>query len=172
MYCLLDKVTARFIVQGLTKVGEQRAPTENESIALDLFARAISPEYNLFIAPPTVNVLHHLARYPHYASIIQFFLKRVEIIQPTRYFKRWARLRDYGFTREDAAMLALASFGTNPERSILGMHYLATFDQPMINQWRQQQHRIHQRLQAMQRDLQLPYSRVSLPQVLRPDYIS
>lgn len=127
MRYLLDKVTARFIVQGLTKLAEQRVPTENESIALALFARATSPTYTLFIAPPTANVLQHLARYPHYVPIIEFFLARVEMIQPTRYFKRWARrLRDYGFTREDGAMLALATFSTNGDGSIIGMNYLAT----------------------------------------------
>lgn len=172
MRCLLDKVTARFIVQGIIKVAEQRAPTADESIALTLFARAASPTYNLFIAQPTVNVLQHLRRYPHYAPMIQLFLQRVEAIQPARYFKRWARrLRDYGFTREDAVMLALATFGTSRDRSIIGMNYLATFDQPMINQWNYQQDAIRRRLQAMQRDLQPPYVHVVLPQVLRPDYI-
>lgn len=172
MRCLLDKVAARFIVQGLTKVAEQHVPTVNESIALALFARAASSAYELFIAPPTANVLHHLTQYPHYAPIIRLFLQRVEVIQPTRYFKRWARrLRDYGFTREDGAMLALATFSTNQSRSIIGMNYLATFDQPMINQWNAQQDAISLRLQAMQRDLQPPYSYASLPRVLRPDYL-
>lgn len=81
MRCLLDKVTARFIVQGLIKLAEQRAPAENEAVALDLFVRAISPTYTLFIVPATANVLDHLARYPHYAPLIQLFLTRVEVIQ-------------------------------------------------------------------------------------------
>lgn len=68
-------------------------------------------------------------------------------------------------------MLALATFGTSRNRSIIGMNYLVTFDQPMINQWNYQQGTIRLRLQAMQRDLQPPYVHVALPQVLRPDYI-
>lgn len=174
MRCLLDKVTARLMVQGLLKLSEQRAPTDAELVALDLFARASLPQNSLFIAPPTANVLHHLAQYPHYVTVIQFFLAQVEVIQPARYFKfkGWARrLCEYGFTREDAAMLALSSFGTNAQRTILGTHYLATFDQPMINLWGHQQVLIWHRLQAMQRNIQPPYSRVSLPQVLQPDHI-
>ena len=69
-------------------------------------------------------------------ALIRFFLARTEVAQSTRYFKRWARrLRDYGFTKEDAEVLALATFGTNQNADILGMHVVATFDQPMINQW-------------------------------------
>lgn len=136
MRYLLDKMTARFIVQGFLKLAEQRTPTPEEFIALDLFARATPSEHQLYIAPPTANVLHHLMRHPHYAPIIQLFVNRIETAQPTRYFKRWTRrLRDYNFTCEDAAMLALATFSTNANGSILGMHVLATFDQPMMNQW-------------------------------------
>ncbi|MCB0061302.1 MAG: hypothetical protein KDE19_04285, partial [Caldilineaceae bacterium] len=158
--------------QGLVKTAEQRALTDSELIALALFVRATTPTDSLYIAPPTANVLQHLVRYPHYAPLIQLFLKRVEVIEPTRYVKRWARrLRDYGFTREDGAMLALGSFATNSEGSIIGMNYLATFDQPMINQWDHQQDGIQLRLQAMQRDLEPPYVHVTLPQVLRPDHV-
>ena len=53
----------------------------------------------------------------------------------------------------------------------LGMHFVATFDQPMINQWTLQQGKIGERLDAMRRDLRPPYDRVTLPQVLRPEEI-
>ena len=47
-------------------------------------------------------------------------------------FKRWTRrLKEYGFTKEDAEVLALATFGTTLNGDILGMHILATSDQPM-----------------------------------------
>lgn len=173
MRYLLDKMTARFTVQGLLKIAEQRTPTPEEFISLDLFARATPSRHNLFIAPPTANVLNHLMHYPHYATIIQLFLNRVEIAQPTRYFKRWARrLRDYGFTREDAAMLALATFSTNADGSMLGMHALATFDQPMMNQWAKQITNVEDRLQQMRNDLHEPYTSAVLPEVLRPDQLS
>ena len=53
----------------------------------------------------------------------------------------------------------------------LGMHFVATFDQPMINQWTLQQGKIGERLDAMRHDLRPPYDRVTLAQVLRPEEI-
>jgi len=51
------------------------------------------------------------------------------------------------------------------------MHVVATFDQPMINQWTAQQEAIQKRLSSMQRDLTVPYRHAPLPQVQRPEYI-
>jgi len=172
MHCLLDKVTARYIVQGLLKLAENRSPTREEISALDLFSLAHSSEMQFFIVPQTVSVLKRLAQLPHYATIIQLFLDRVEVITPARYFKRWTRrLRDYGFTKEDAAVLALATFGTNEASNILGADIIATFDQPMINQWSVQHSAIAERLEAMQNDISVPYSQAKLPQVLHPEQI-
>lgn len=173
MRCLLDKVTARYILQGLLKLAEGQNVTTEELFALDLFSLANPQTVHLFIVPPTANVLQSLAKLPHYSALIQLFLNRVQVIGPTRYFKRWARrLADYNFTREDAAVLALATFGTDKDGNILGMDFVATFDQPMINQWRAQQTAIQERLTAMKQNLPPPYHKVNLPQVLRPEQIS
>ncbi len=88
------------------------------------------------------------------------------------YFKRWARrLRDYGFTREDAAILALGTFSTGNEDGILGMDLVATFDQPMIHQWAMQHTAIQKHLIAMQENLPNPYRQALLPQVDIPKHI-
>lgn len=172
MRCLLDKVTARYIVQGLLKLAEGRSPTRAEISALDLFSLAYPPAMQFFIVPQTVSVLERLIRLAYYTAVIQFLLNRVKVITPARYFKRWARrLRDYGFTKEDAAILALASFGTNEARNILGTDIIATFDQPMINQWSVRHSAIEARLEAMQNDVSVPYSLAKLPQVLHPEQI-
>ena len=91
---------------------------------------------------------------------------------PTRYFKRWARrLRDYGFTREDTGVLAIATFGTTSAADMLGMHVIATFDQPMINQWEARQTEIATRLRDMLRNLRKPYYYAPKPLVQRPEDI-
>ena len=173
MRCLLDKVTARYILQGLLKLAEGRSLTAGELFALDFFSLANPQTLRLFIAPPTANVLQRLVEFPHYSVVIQLFLDRVEVIVPARYFKRWARrLKDYNFTAEDAAILALATFGTNENGDILGTEVVATYDQPMINQWIRQQIAIQERLIAMKNELPAPYHRVNLPQVLRPEQIT
>jgi hypothetical protein len=173
MRCLLDKVTARYAVQGLLKLAEGRELTEEELFTLDLLARSQPPTTRLFIAPPSANVAHSLARLPRYSGVTHYFLERVEVVLPARYFKRWARrLRSYGFAREDAAILALATFGTDDTGTILGMDLVATYDRPMIRHWSGQQEAIQERLTAMQRDLPIPYDRAFLPQVLRPEQIA
>lgn len=133
MRCLLDKVTARCIIQGLLKLAENQNLTSEELFALDLFSRATPQTLDLFIAPPTESVLQKLAQITRYSALIHYFLNRVDTAQPTHYFKRWARrLRDYSFTPEDAVILALATFSTNQDDTILGMQFVATYDQPMI----------------------------------------
>ena len=172
IHCLLDKVTARYIVQGLLKLAEKREPSQEEVIALELFSFAHSSTIHFFVVPQTVNVLERLMQLPHYAAIIQLFLDRVEIIVPARYFRRWTRrLRGYGFTKEDAAILALATYGTNEVGDTLGADIVATFDQPMINQWLMQCVAVEQRLDAMRQDVPAPYNQARLPQVLRPEQI-
>jgi len=173
MRCLLDKGTARRMLEGLLNLAQGRELTPAELSAVDLFAQADGRMLRLFIVPPTANVLRKLARLPRYTGIVELFIARVEIAQPTRYFKRWARrLRDHGFTREDAAVLALGTFGTDDSGSILGMHALVTHDQAMLNHWSVQQPVIRASLAAMQRDIPEPYCLTRLPQALHPDGIS
>ena len=78
MRCLLDKVTARYAVQGLLKLAENRNLNNEELFTLDLFARATPQHIQLFIAPPTAHVLQKIAQLPKYAALVQLFLNRVE----------------------------------------------------------------------------------------------
>jgi hypothetical protein len=173
MRCLLDKVTARYTVEGLSRLTRGQELTRGELSALDLLSQATSQTLRLFIVPPTASVLQSLSQLPLYAAVINLFLDQVEVTVPSHYFKRWARrLRDYGFTREDAAVLALATFSTDANAAILGMHFVATFDQPMINHWASQRAAIQRRLTAMRNDIPMPYRHASLPQVLRPEWIA
>jgi len=159
-------------MEALLKLASAQELTIEEIHALGLYERADLPGMRLLIVPPTDNVLKRLALFADYAPLIALFRSRAEVILPARYFKRWARrLRDYGFTREDAAVLALGTFGTNRDASVLGAHFVATFDKPMINNWRMQQAPIQKRLAAMRPHLQLSYRAAALPQVRRPEHI-
>lgn len=173
MRCLLDKVTARYILQGFLKLAENRNPTIEEIYALDLFSRADPDVLRLFVTPPAFNILQKLAQMPKYSELVHLFLEQIEVALPSRYFKRWARrLREFGFTREDAAVLASASFSTDRKSAILGMRFVATFDQPMMRHWLSEQEFIRKRFAAMKKEIPMPYCRASLPQVLRPEQIS
>ncbi|MGB0385533.1 MAG: hypothetical protein ACPGWR_11975 [Ardenticatenaceae bacterium] len=170
MSYLLDKVTARSIVRTLFKRSQKQTLTPEEIFTYDLFRR-ILPE-RLFIVPASANVLQLMAQSPLYSPVIHLFLSHVEVVIPGPYFKRWARrLRGYAFTREDAAVLALGTFGTDETNSILGMNIVATLDQPMINNWTAREAELEKRLDTMRRNLAAPYNQASLPQVLRPEEI-
>lgn len=172
MRCLLDKVTARHIMEGMLKLVEERTVTSTELFALYFYQRARSSGITLFILPQTYNLLKRLEHLSRYAVLIRSFLVATQVSYPARYFKRWVRrLQGYGFTKEDAEVLALATFGTTPNGDVLGMHTVATSDQPMINQWTAQRTEIQRRLLNMQRHLEPPYCYVSLPNVERPELI-
>ena len=170
MRYLLDKVTARLIVRGSVKADENEPLTSAEMLALDLFKRAKQERMRLFIVAATANTLQHLAELPQYSGAIHRFLSRVEVAKTTRYYTRWARrLRGYAFTREDAAVIALATFGTDQKGAILGMKLVVTQDQPMINNWSARKNEIQERLDTMIDHLPPPYDQATLPEVLRPE---
>ena len=172
MRCLLDKVAARYAIQGFLKLAERRELNDHEVFTLDLLERASGQTIALFIAPPTLHVLQQILSLPQYTGLIHLFLKQVRVALPTRYFKRWARrLREHQFSREDAAILALAIFGTDTQGSMLSMSVVAIYDQPMITNWRLQQIRIQEQFATMQVDLPQPYCQAVLPDVLRPEQI-
>lgn len=172
MRCLLDKVVARYTLTGLLKLAEGATVSREELFSVDLFVRAESISLCLYMAPSSARVLQRLAELPRYSANVRRFQERVEVVFPTRYYKRWTRrLRDRSFGREDAAVLALATFGTNEEATFLGMHFVATYDQPLINNWTVQEESLRARLETMLRDIPVPYCDASLPQILRPEQI-
>ncbi len=83
--------------------------------------------------------------------------------------KRWARrLREYGFTREDALALALATYGTDSTGDILGIETLITLDQPLLNNFQTHRAELQSRLTAMTDQLPTPYCHATLPTVQHP----
>jgi len=98
-----------------------------------------------------------------------FFLPGITHLHPGRYFKRWAcRLRDYGFTREDAKVLALGSFGYNPTDELLGVEAVITLDLHLIHNYANQKAAIASRLAEMTADLSAPFRDAELPVILTP----
>ena len=170
--CLLDKVVARRMVEGLLRVSEGGRLSIQELFAVDLLYRSPQRQIQLFITPASKHVLDLLQIMPRYSAVIRVFLSRTAGIFPTRYFTRWSRrLREIGFTPEDARVLALASFGSGEARDIIGMQWVATYDQPMINLWTLDHAAIEKRLKAMRDQLPSPYHQASLPKVTKPELI-
>jgi hypothetical protein len=164
--CLLDKVVVRYTLDGMLNLSLGRDLTGQQVAALRLFQSAATPPVQRFIAPASANILGRLQSIPRFARLIQVFLSRAPIATPTRYFTRWSRrVREFGFSPEDAWLLALGSFCTNQNRDILGMHCFITYDHPLVNLWHQEHNALERRLNAMRRQLTAPYNLVQLPSV-------
>lgn len=140
-------------------------PNQEESLALALLRKSELVDVELFISRESYHVLRNFQEHLE----VQAFLKRVNVMQPGRYFRRWARrLRSFGFTREDAKMLALGSFGTDVNKEILGSDTLVTYDQGLINNYLMQLTAVEAHLSAMTSNLREPYYQAVLPDVMQP----
>ncbi len=160
-HVLLDKNVARNYLAALVKLARSTPLEASEQVAFDLLNGETLKGKRIFIVEATDTVLEGLQRkYP----IIHDFRDRVEIMVPARYFKRWARrLQEFGFTREDARVLSLGTFGTDAERSLLGVDEVLTFDRPMSNLFAEKKVKIQQRLDAFKREVEPPYNDARLP---------
>ncbi len=160
---LLDKNVAREILEGLEKNAQGTALDASQQLALETLKTELLAGKKLFIVPASDNILS--LRFATREEV-RFLKRHVEIIIPTRYYKRWSRrLRAFGFTREDANVLGFGTFGTDDEESFLGVDEVWTFDKPMVNLFEIAGEQIQKKLTAMKRDLEPPYDAAKLPEV-------
>lgn len=160
MRYLLDKNIVRHCLRGLL-LGNV---SHEVRLSISLLQRI--PHESLYISPETHHILLHIIKVPQAHRLANY----LQVLYPVRYTKRWARrLRQHSFGREDAYLLSLATFGTNSEGSILGVHALLTFDMRFIEHFANQKPILHQRLRRMTSHLSLPYTHAVLPSVLTPD---
>ena len=160
--CLLDKSVTRRMVEGLCRLEQL---TSNERLVLNLWYRLYVRSVRVFVPVGVINILQ---KFKH-ISEVNAFLAQVEPLWPTKYMKRWARrLRQYGFTREDALILALATYGTDYEGKSLGVGILVTMDESFIRNFLAHQEELRARLTSMTSRLLPPYSYARLPEVLHP----
>jgi len=66
-------------------------------------------------------------------------------------------------------MIALATFGSDPQGCILGVHTLMTCDQPMIHGYLDRLPQLQRRLRAMAAQLPTPFHQATLPRLATPD---
>ena|GEM_PF-422153 len=165
---LLDKNVIRRAITGIagTQLGRPLTPEEDD--CLSLLHEARKSNLRLFISIEAFNILQRLSKQVE----VQVFLVSTEILQAGRYFKRWARrLREHGFTREDAKILGLGTFGTDEAGELLGVHAVITFDQHCINNYDTNLPSLQRRLRAMTTQLSSPFYQAALPDVKRPSEV-
>ncbi len=105
-------------------------------------------------------------------ALTEGLLSDLRELKPGKYLRRWARrLRQHGFTREDAKVLSNATFGVDITAQKLGVDALATLDTHMVNNFNTHYENINIRLHRMTTQLGLPYKNAVLPWVTSPDDI-
>jgi hypothetical protein len=108
--CLLDKNVARRAISGTVRAQLGIALNSYEIASVTLFDMGLQERACLYISSELFHILQQRAVYPE----VRLFLENVQVMRISRYFKRWARrLGDFGFTYEDAKILAYGSFGTD-----------------------------------------------------------
>jgi len=161
--CLLDKNVARRIIEALYHLDDL---SPEEELVLGLWRQLQTEGARLFIPS---GALYILRRFEHLIEV-RTFLAIVEPLESARYVKRWARrLRECGFTPEDALVLALATYGTDSTGDILGIDTLITLDQHLLNNFQTHRAELQSRLTAMTNQLLMPYSHATLPIVQHPE---
>lgn len=160
---LLDKNVARNFLSALVKRGLGMPLAKDEQVAFELLNGETLKGKRIFIVAATDNVIEPLEKkYPD----VRDFRDRVEIIVPTHYWRRWSRrLQRVGFTREDARILGISTFGSDAEGSFLGVQEFLTFDKPLVTLFEIANEQIEKKLEAMRRNLEPPYDDAELPDV-------
>lgn len=126
----------------------------------------LAPTGSLFAASEALNLLDRHAP-PLVAASIR---ARLRLIIPTKYQRRWSRrLREqFGFGREDANIVALATFGMDEQNTIFGADALVTYDLRLIERYDKHLSEIQAKLRLMTCQLNFPYNNAILPELSTP----
>ncbi len=138
--------------------------TAEQQVAFALLLNA--PSGSLFASQEALN----LARTYASPDLLAFVTQRVQVFAPKRYQRRWrSRLRQqFGFGREDAHQVALASFGEDFTGARFGVDYFVTFDLRFVQHFQTHHTDIARSFQRMTCQLVMPYRDAELPQVVTP----
>jgi len=103
-------------------------------------------------------------------SVVGQIASLLQLLIPLKYQRRWARRlhQDFGFSREDAHLLSLATFGSDLSGEILGVDLFVTFDLKLIDRFTASSSVIKKRFSRMVSHLRHPYTTVLLPEVVTP----
>jgi len=141
-----------------------RPPTDDQLHAISVYQALLTTGSKVCVTPEAANSARR--RDERIAAVL---LHPLVILTPGRYLRRWARrLREHGITREDAVMLAYASFGLDSAARELGAEVLVTRDRRLITKYRGLEEALSARFRRMVSHLKPPYRHSSLPQVLSP----
>jgi hypothetical protein len=164
MQLLLDKGIVRRYTEGYWRSVRSQPLTPEQRIAQDLLSVPFAGRF--FISPELVNLLR--LRVPLLA--VEQIRPFLHVLIPTKYQRRWARRlhQDFGFGREDAHLLSLATFGTDLSGATFGVDLFVTFDLKLLDRFGENFPVIKSRFSRMVSHLSDPYMTAKLPAVVTP----
>ena len=138
--------------------------TIEQQLARSLLSSRLSG--SLFISSQTMNLLR--SHVP--PDLFNRITPLLQLLLPVKYQRRFSRrLRQrFNFEREDANLLALATFGTDRAARILGVDILVTFDKRFIERFAIHYPDIQNLLMGMTSHFAVPYSSAKLPELAAP----
>lgn len=159
---LFDKGVIRRVYERRMRLAAGGAPTLLQVEAANAYALLASITNLLYITEQTVNILQR--RTPIFAAPL---LADLQPLKKGRYLRRWARrLRDLGFSPEDAIVLAYGSFGVTSDMLNIGVEAIVTADLKLAANYQGNYAEIEHRFKEMVNVLAGIYATLSLPQVL------
>ena len=157
---LLDKNIVRYWTIALLKLATDQPllPLQKQALVL------VQSFSDLCISQELYHILTKRVQLP---QIVPLILNRVQILYPSKYFKRWVRRiqETTSLTREDAAILAYGTFSTTTQGIILGVNTIVTTDKKFVAEYLQQRKKLRTRLKAITQNLETPWDEVSLPEM-------
>lgn len=163
---LLDKNVVRVALTALTRLELGQSLSAADLTCLELLRAVRENQVEGRISPELSNILSRFMHLPH----VHLALITLPILYPTRYFRRWARrLRVANFSREDAKVVALATFGVDEARARFGADAIITGDVRLIHNFELEFSALDRRLRAMTAQLRMPYRSATLPRIITPE---
>ena len=152
----------RRLYERRVRLALSKPPTVLQVEAANSFAYVATVANHLYITEQTSNILKR--RTPIFAVPI---LAETRPLKKARYLRRWARrLSEFGFSSEDAIVLAYGSFGLDVESQTVGVDAIITTDIQLAGRFNQRHPEIKGRFDDMIVNLPKAYSQVTLPQVV------
>ena len=152
----------RRVYERRVRLALSRPPTVLQVEAANSYAYIATITNHLYITEQTSNILKR--RTPIFAAPI---LADTHPLKKARYLRRWARrLTEFGFSSEDAIVLAYGSFGLEVESQTVGVDAIITTDMRLADRYNQRNPEINNRFNDMITNLPEAYRQLRLPQVV------
>src|SRR6185369_2806727 len=130
---LFDKGVIRRVYERRVRLALNRPPTVLQVEAANSYTYSATIANRLYITEQTSNILK--LRTPIFAARI---LADTRPLRKARYLRRWARrLTDFGFSPEDAIVLAYGSFGLDAESQTVGVDAIIATDIRLADRYTQ-----------------------------------